>query len=184
MKKGTLLVIALAALAGAGLYATPYLTVQQMRAAAEQRDAARLAGHVDFPALRASLKSGVQARLAGSQRNERGEPTPASTMGAAVAGALLGPLVDALITPEALGRILQGQRPASAAVGIGGRNVGDQAGDPAGEPAEALQTEMGYESPSRFVFSVRRAGDGEEPVDLVLHREGLLQWKLAELRLP
>ena len=171
------LLIGAVALAAVGLfYATPYLAVQQMRAAAEARDAARLASYVDFPALRASLKSGVQARLAGSERNERGDPTPASAMGAAVAGALLGPLVDVLITPEALGRILQGQQPASAVVRIG-----------EGEAAEAeprLHTEMGYESPSRFVFSVRKQGDDEEPVDLVLRREGLLQWKLAELRLP
>ncbi|QPF76177.1 DUF2939 domain-containing protein [Roseateles sp. DAIF2] len=169
------LLIALVALAAAGLYATPYLTVQQMRAAAKERDGERLASYVDFPAVRASLKTEVQAKLAGLDRNERGDPTPAAAMGAAVAGALLGPMVDALITPEALGRILQGQQPVSAMTRVGERPA---------EAPERLETAMGYESPSRFVFSVRRQGAGEEPVDLVLRREGLLQWKLAELRLP
>jgi len=171
MKTRTVL-LTLAGIALLGFYATPYLTVQQMRNAAAARDAERLAGYVDFPALRESLKSGVQARLAGQERNERGEPTPASAMGAAVAGALLGPLVDSLITPEALGRLLQGQRPASAL--LPGHNA---------EP-EALETQMGYESPGRFVFSVKKQGDDEEPVDLVLRRDGVLGWKLAELRLP
>lgn len=164
--------LGLAALAVALFYATPYLAVHQMRSAAAARDATRLSGYVDFPALRASLKTGVQARLVGQELNEAGQPTAASAMGAAVAGALLGPMVDALITPESLGRVMQGQPPASAVIG------------PGGEPATPghLQTAMGYESPSRFVFSVKP--QGEEPVDLVLRREGLLHWKLAELRLP
>lgn len=172
MKPRSLLLV-LAVLVALGLYATPYLTVQQMRSAAAARDAEKLAAYVDFPAVRESLKTGVQARLAGQDRNARGEPTPASAMGAAVAGALLGPLVDSLITPEALGRLLQGQRPAGAVLPGGGQT----------EP-EALETQMGYESPSRFVFSVKKQGDDEEPVDLVLRRDGMLGWKLAELRLP
>lgn len=170
------LLIGLAVLLAAGLYATPYLTVHQMREAARQRDGERLASYVDFPAVRASLKTEVQAKLAGLDRNERGDPTPASAMGAAVAGALLGPMVDALITPEAVGRMLQGQPPLSAMTRVGDREPG--------ESASKLDTTMGYESAGRFVFSVKRRGADEDPVDLVLRREGLLRWKLAELRLP
>jgi hypothetical protein len=166
--------IGLALLAGLALYASPYLAVQQMRSAAAERDAAKLSGYVDFPALRESLKRGVHARLAGQLLNENGQPTPASAMGAAVAAALLGPMVDSLITPDSLGRMLQGQRPAAAMVGV--------SADPSA--AEPLQTRMGYESPSRFVVSLQQPGEDEEPVDLVLRREGLLHWKLAELRLP
>lgn len=165
------LLLALAASAALCLYATPYLTVQQMRSAAAAHDAEKLAGYVDFPALRDSLKTGVQARLAGQDRHAGGEPTPASAMGAAVAGALLGPLVDQLITPEALGRLLQGQSPAGALL-------------PGEARPAALETHMGYESPGRFVLSVRKQGEDEDPVDLVLRRDGLLGWKLAELRLP
>lgn len=165
----------LAALAALALYASPYLTLHRMRAAAAAHDAEALAGYVDFKALRESLKTGVQTRLAGHQLNEQGEPTAASAMGAAVAGALLGPLVDTLITPESLARVLQGQRPAAALVADFGR--------PAAQP-EPLETQMGYESPNRFVFSVKKQGEDEEPVDLVLRRDGLLGWKLTELRLP
>lgn len=167
--------VGLAALAAAALYASPYLALHQMRVAAGDQDAAALAERVDFPALRASLKRGVQARLAGQDVNDKGEPTPASVMGAAVAGALLGPMVDALITPESLGRLLQGQRPTAAVMG----GAGDSGGT-----SYALETRMGYESLNRFVFSVRKQGEDEEPVDLVLWRDGLLRWKLAELRLP
>jgi Protein of unknown function (DUF2939) len=164
----------MAALAALVLYASPYIAVHQMRSAAAERDAVRLSGFVDFPALRESLKRGVHARLAGQVLNESGQPTPAGAMGAAVAAALLGPMVDSLITPDSVGRLLQGQRPGAALAGVSRDSAAD----------EPLQTRMGYESPRRFVVSVQQAGEGEEPVDLVLRREGLLHWKLAELRLP
>jgi hypothetical protein len=173
--KSSLLVLAL--LAGIAVYASPYFTVHQLREAARERDAQALVAHVDFPALRQSLKLSVQDRLAGRERNERGDPTPAAAMGAAVAAALLGPMVDVLITPETLGRILQGESP----LGLpGGREppTDSQEGRP------RLLTEMGYESPGRFVFSLRREGDDEEPIALVLHRQGLIGWRLAEMRLP
>jgi hypothetical protein len=172
------ILLGLASLALLGLYASPYLALHEIRAAAAAHDAEKLAGYVDFTSVRASLKTGVQARLAGQQRNEAGDPTPASAMGAAVAGALLGPMVDALITPESLSRVLQGQRPAAAVVG------GITGSTGAKSPAEPLETQMGYESPNRFVFSVRKQGEDEEPVDLVLRRDGVVSWKLAELRLP
>lgn len=160
-------------LAGLCFYATPYLALHQIRSAAAAQDAAKLAGYVDFPALRKSLKTGVQARLIGDQRNERGEPTPANVLGAAVAGALLGTMVDSLITTESLARLLQGRQPVAAVTGIGGE-----------PPPGKLQTRMAYEGTDRFVFSVSKPGEDEEPVDLVLRRDGLLHWKLAELRLP
>lgn len=173
--------IAAAVLALAGLYATPYVTLHQLRQAAAAEDAPALAARVDFPALRENLKAGLQQRMLDRDRNERGEPSQASTFGAALAGALLGPMVDALITPEALARIMEGQRPVKAAIGFG---------KPRPEPGRTersrakLETAMGYESLNRFVFSVRHPGDDEEPVELVLHRDGLIGWKLAELRLP
>lgn len=165
-------------LAGLGFYASPYLTLQQMRTAAAERDAGKLARHVDFEALKASLKAGVQARLIGDERNAQGQPPPANVMGAAVAGALLGPMVDTLITPDSLARMLQGQSPATAAL--------PQVGAPTAPTtaAEPLDTRMGYESPNRFVYSVTKQGSGEEAIHLVLRRDGLLAWKLAELRLP
>ncbi len=174
MKLKPLLLI-LAALAAALLYASPYIALHEMRAAAVARDTAKLGGYVDFASLRGSLKTGVQARLLGSDRNERGEPSAAQAMGAAVAGALLSPMVDALITPESLSRLLQGQSPAKAVTGVGS----DQA--PA---ASELDTQMGYEGLNHFVFSVRKKGTDEDPVDLVLARHGIFGWKLAELRLP
>ncbi|CAN5216072.1 hypothetical protein BH11PSE10_BH11PSE10_14580 [soil metagenome] len=155
-----------AGLAALGLYLTPYLALHQLRAAARAHDDQAFAALVDFAALRDSLKTGLRAKFIGD------EPSPASVMGAEVAGALLGPMVDSLITPESLGRVLQGQPPAQAAL----------PGAPAPAP-EKMETRMGYESPSRFVFSIKPDGSDDDPVELVLHRDGLWGWKLTALRL-
>lgn len=174
MRAKTLKALALAgaALAAALIVASPYLTLKQLRDAARARDAAAFSAYVDFDTLRRELKQGVQRQLAERERGADGQPTPAGAFGAALAGALLGPMVDALITPESLARLMQGLPPARAATGLGA------------EPPEriSLHTQMGYESPNRFVFAIGR--EGETPVELVLHRDGLIAWKLAELRLP
>lgn len=191
MRTRTRLLWVAATLAAGGFYLTPYLAIQQLRSAAAAQDAEKLAAHVDFPSLRASLKTSVQAHLAGLDVNERGEPTPAAAMGAAIAGALLGPMVDTLVTPASLGRLLQGQAPMQAVLGSG-RRARNERSEPSGSASAAetatappaLETHMAYESLNRFVFSVKKQGEGEDPVHLVLHRKGLLTWQLAELRLP
>ena len=152
------------AMAMGGLYASPFLALHQMREAARAHDAQALAAFVDFPAVRESLKSGLRAKLVG------GDVTPANVMGAEVAGALLGPMVDVLITPESLGRVLQGQPPSQAAL-------------PVGAAPARVETRMGYESPSQFVFAIKPQGSDDDPVELVLRREGLWGWKLAGLRI-
>ena len=172
------LVLIFVALLIAAFAGSPFLAVHEMRAAARAHDAAKLGGYVDFVALRESMKRGVQTRLLGRERNENGDPSPANAMGAAVAGALLGPMVDALITPESLTRLLQGQHPARAVVG---GVIGTDASPASGE---SLDTHFGYEGLNSFVFSVKKQDTEDEPVDLVFHRNGLFGWKLAELRLP
>ena len=162
--KRKLVLAGAAVLAVAALYATPFVALHQMREAARAHDAVALAAWIDFPAVRDSLKSGLRAKLIG------GAATPANVMGAEVAGALLGPMVDALITPASQGRVLQGQPPAQAALPIDT------------EPAQ-VETRMGYESPNRFVFAIKPQGSDDDPVELVLSREGLWRWKLTALRL-
>ena len=157
-------------LALAALYATPFFALHQMREAARAQDGQALAAWIDFPAVRDSLKSSLRAKLIGGNVN------PAHVMGAEVAGALLGPMVDALITPESLGRVLQGQPPARAALPV-------ETATAAPEVETPVETRMGYESPSRFVFAIKPQGSDDDPVELVLHRDGLWGWKLAALRL-
>lgn len=157
-----------------GYYGTPWLALHELRDAARSNDLERLNNLVDFPELRENVRLGVLERLTRSEDGRTG--SRARVLGAAVAGALLGPMVDAFITPENLASLLRGHRPSTKVWHGGG-----------GNEEKPLSMHSYYESPNRFVYSIRPAGDDgakEDPVEFVFYRDGLFNWKLAELRLP
>src|ERR1700739_1504736 len=79
-------------------YASPYIAVKHMKAAAEARGAVALNEYVDYPALRLSLKQQVGDEL---HRRVEGQHSsnPLLILGAVIGAALIGPLVDAYATP-------------------------------------------------------------------------------------
>lgn len=160
--------------AAAWLYATPYLAVNGMRNAAEARDAQRLSGYIDFPAVKENLKGTLNAKVTG---NVRASDNPLAAMGSALGAMIINPMVDAFVTPEAIAQLMKGQQPR-----LIGDGHGNDGGD--GKPGAKTETRMGYEGVNRFVVSVRRQGDDGEPVAMVLQRDGIAAWKLVALRLP
>ena len=165
----------LLALALGGWLSTPWLALHELREAARAQDPERLSAAIDFPELRESVRLNLLERVAraddGPAMGQRG--SRARALGAAVAGALLGPMVDALITPEAIASLLRSQRPQGAVWHATAHE-------------ENLSARSYYESPNRFVVSLRPAESAadEDPIQLVFHRDGMFGWKLAELRLP
>ncbi|HKT91961.1 MAG TPA: DUF2939 domain-containing protein, partial [Paraburkholderia sp.] len=91
-------------------YASPYIAVKHMKAAADARDAATLNEYVDYPALRLSLKQQVGEML---QRRVEGQHSsnPLLILGAVIGAALISPLVDAYATPEGVTALLNGMPP-------------------------------------------------------------------------
>ncbi|GAB2855240.1 DUF2939 domain-containing protein [Pseudoduganella ginsengisoli] len=161
---------ALVLAAASWLYATPYLAVNGMRSAAEARDAERLNGYIDFPAVKENLKSSLNAKIGG---DVRASDNPLKAMGAALGAMIINPMVDLFITPEAIADMMKGQKPS-----LTGKSSGT------GQPGAKAETHMGYEGVNRFVVSVRKQGDDGEPVAMVMQRDGLATWKLVALRLP
>ncbi|MFO7542254.1 MAG: DUF2939 domain-containing protein [Thiobacillus sp.] len=153
-------------------YFTPHLAVSSMRFAVETKDAAKLSGYVDFPAIKASVKASINARLASEIAKEQ-KGNPFAALGAALAASFINPMVDALVTPEGLAMMMKGDKP-----------------QPAGNPAQAkasdpdADTSMAYESFDRFVVTVKKKDTTEAPLGLVFNREGMFSWKLSALRLP
>jgi hypothetical protein len=165
-------IAALFAVFSVWFFFTPYLAVNSMKSAAEARDAAKLASHVDFPALKESLKATFNARLAAEvAKGKQGNAFPA--LGAAMAAAFINPMIDALVTPESLAMMMKGEKPQSG-----------KDGAPPRESDPGTDTSMSYEGFNRFVVAVRKKGEAGEPVAFVLKRDGLLSWKLSAIRLP
>ncbi|MFC3549608.1 DUF2939 domain-containing protein [Lysobacter cavernae] len=177
MKKWLVLpLIALLALLG-WVAAGPFLTVNAIRNAVKAQDTAELSRHVDFPAVRASLKAQFDDYLM-HQAGAQMQADPLGALALRLASGVSGSAVDAIATPAGLGAVLEG-RNLMHRIGGGGRS--DDTYAPSTPPAPLQGAKYGFESPSRFVATVRN--DDGEPVAFVLHRDGL-RWRLGEIRLP
>jgi hypothetical protein len=164
------LMLALLLLAAAGWwFGSPYWILWRMQSAAAARDSEALSARVDWPALRENTK----AQLRGKLERERAKAPEGGLgdLGAAIAGAMIGPAVEALVTPETV-RAAFLVRPEPSATGA---------------PAPAAKSE---EAPEEFdvvrtgasQFRLRRKGAPEGEGELVFRREGL-SWKLAAIEL-
>ena len=91
---GFVAAIAVLLAAGGWWFASPWWTLRAMREAAAAHDEKALSAHVDYPALRASVKREITKQMAGSGGGEAG-----GTL-ATVVAAIAGPIVDAAITPQ------------------------------------------------------------------------------------
>ena len=174
MQRITKLLILVAVLAGAAwMWFTPHLTLRAMKDAAERGDGAALSQHVDFPAVRENLKSQINAMImkeAGSNEN----PEMAAA-GAMLVNALAGPMIDAMVTPDALTAMMQGKAPGNA----GAITDADGKADSGPQP----EITSGYEGFDRFVVNVSDP-DGKTPIKFVLSRQNMVAWKLTAIELP
>ncbi len=91
------------------VYASPYMTVQALRKAAENRDAEGVSSRVDFPALRSSIKADLGARLTAELRRNPNDPM--ASIGMLFGATLANQLVDAFLTPENIAVIMRGRVP-------------------------------------------------------------------------
>jgi len=104
-----LIVIAVVAALGFG-YASPYIALNNLKRAADARDAETVNQYVDFPALRESLKQQVTGLLT-RRLDAHGNGNPFAAIGAMIGVALIGPLVDAYATPDGVAALLNGMPP-------------------------------------------------------------------------
>lgn len=157
---------------GAWFYFTPHLAVLGLQAAAEANDAARLAGYVNFPALKKDLKASCNTKLApGAVKGKRANPFAA--LGATVTAACINPMIETLVTPKSLVMMFRGDKPQPA------RNTTRT------KPSETgTEISTSYEGFDRFVVTIKKKGSTDEPTGLVFNRERLFAWKLSALRLP
>ncbi|MBN8800926.1 MAG: DUF2939 domain-containing protein, partial [Stenotrophomonas acidaminiphila] len=108
MKKWLLPTIALLLALLAGYVAAgPWLAIRGISEAIEQRDAARLARHVDFPALRINLKAQLDDQLVRRAGSDM-QSSLFGVMALGVAGRLTGAAVDVMVAPAGISALLQG----------------------------------------------------------------------------
>ena len=176
MKKWIALVVVVLLALGAYVAAGPYLAINGIRTALTEQDTGKLERHVDFPALRVSIKAQMQDKLA--RRTGDMQSNLAGAFALSIANNFVGSGVDAMVTPLGIGALLQGRS-------LWKKSIGETVdGDSYSKavPVDPLkQAVRRYESPSRFTATV--LDEDGKPMVFVFKRNGL-RWKLADIRLP
>jgi hypothetical protein len=182
----TLIVVVVIAALGFA-YASPYIALNNLKRAADARDAQTVNQYVDFPALRDSLKQQIAGML--TRRLDADNDSKLATIGAMIGVTLIGPLVDSYATPDGVAALLNGmpprgdpgehppappaaETPASPAAGDANQNAA---------PPQR-QVTSGYRGLNEFAVTYRR-GEGDAHYSAIFRREGLFTWKLAAINL-
>ena len=166
---GFVAAIAVVLAAGGWWFASPWWTLRAMREAAAAHDEKALSAHVDYPALRASVKSEIAKQMAGSGGGEGGETL------ATVVAAIAGPIVDAAITPQGVQAMFEVRDVTKQ----GGAALPANGGMLPRLPAANDHPTIERDGIDQFRVRWQEQGTGT----MVFRREGL-GWKLAGIDLP
>ena len=175
MKK---IVIALTLVMAASLvgwyFASPGYAMVQLRDAALAGDADALEQRVDFPAVRDGLKEDLKARMASEMTS--GDNNGGEQLGAAFAMTLIDPMIDGLITPKSMAKLVE--------QGVLQADEGASSGDVENEQAPEWVIER--DGLSRFTARPQNRETlsvAPDAPELVFERSGL-SWRLVELDTP
>ena len=154
------------------LYASPYIALYNIKNAAEQKDADKLSGYIDFPSVKQSIKDQVKAamveELAASDEQDGFE-----ALGTMLAAAMIDPIVDGVVTPDGVALMLQGQE---LDFGLDDKTTKDE---PKVKDTD-IDYKAGYLSFNRFKVQIIDADDTDETLDVIMHRDGL-SWKITRI---
>lgn len=173
MKKITIAAAVAAIAIAATAYASPYYALRQIKTALAERNADALAAHVDFPALRASVKTQLEASMARSIEATAGSGNPLAALGQSIASAMLGKMVDTMVSPAGVVALVNKSA------------VSPQADADGGAPADGAQKKAAYSAGYAGVntFVVRAKDGNARDGALVLQRHGLWDWKLSSIEI-
>jgi hypothetical protein len=186
---------------GAASFASPFWAMRQLRAAAAAGDPAALEKYVDFPALRESVKTELQATvIAPMVANSKLKDSPIAGLGAMMATAMLGPVVDSMVSPAGIAKMVQGHPEAMGAAPPDASEPASpatQSATPAAAPTTSAPDSSSqaerkavvhpvshYDGLSHFVVTYDVDGSTAKSAQLILRRDGPFSWKLAGVKLP
>jgi hypothetical protein len=158
-------------------WVSPYWDLYRLRTAVAQRDADTVSAHVDFPALRDSLKGQV---MTGVQRAiDPGDAGPLARLGAAMAAVAVNPMIDAMVSPAGVMAMLESGKVALAkpTPSADGRDDADAAD--AAAPGKR-DWSLHYREWGEVVVGTDAPGTGR----FVFRRAGLWHWDLVAIELP
>ncbi|HEX8168687.1 MAG TPA: DUF2939 domain-containing protein [Beijerinckiaceae bacterium] len=181
-------------LAWAVYLVSPYVALYGLARAVEARDMALIGERVDFPALRLSLARQISAAYAKALGGGRREgDAPASSIGVAAGAALLEPLLEPYVSPEAVLRLMREGWPGlgrDGAPGAGGPGSGapdlglfDPAAFLTARNLGRLWDATEWRGFATFLVRLPQGTASKEPLQLQF-RLASLTWRLSGIELP
>ena len=171
---GALLALALSI--SAHWYYSPYIVMNSMVSAAKAKDADKFNEYVDYPSLRESFKGQFSAKLAdvmGSQPTNR-----FSALGAMLGMTMINQVVDALIRPELVMKMMEEGKAQQPNKSAGDKQTSNDSDTKAPKwEFERKGTDLVLATP------IQEGSNDIQPV-FVFRRTGYANWKLTEVRLP
>ncbi len=154
------------------LYVSPYLVLNNIKNAAEQGDADKLSGYIDFPSVKQSMKDQVKAAMVKELASSK-EQDGFEALGTMLGAVMIDPLIDGLVTPDGVALMLQGQK-------LDFDLNNDTPEDKPKSKNEDIDYKAGYLSFNRFKVQVIGADDPNESIDVIMHRDWL-SWKVTSI---
>ncbi|GAA5525305.1 hypothetical protein Maes01_01871 [Microbulbifer aestuariivivens] len=164
----------------AAYLALPWYTAEQIGRSAAEDDVQRLAGYIDFTALRGNLQASLQQDL----RRSMGDDLPPELGDFLSAGSnlLIGPVLRQLVTPEGIAELLRGgdslrtlQRELYR---LGAPSVPER--EMQGPEADAWRL-LGWRFTAIDRFRADYGPEGNAQLQLILQRQGM-QWRVVDLQ--
>jgi hypothetical protein len=163
-----LAVAALIIAAGVTWYlASPGWTLHQMKAAADANDPGALNSYIDYPALREDLKAEIMDQMMAEAKKDK---SGFGGLGLAIGTAMIGPVIDGLVTPSGMRAALMAKRDHAQTKGA------PRAASALRVPDDPVIVRRGF---SEFLVASKQ----HPKSGLVFKRHGL-SWKLSGVDLP
>jgi hypothetical protein len=170
------ILLAAALSVGAHWYYSPFLAMDSMVSAAKAKDGDKFNEFVDYSSLRESFKGQFTAKMAEVMGKQSGNPY--SALGAMLGMTMINQMVDALVRPELVMRMMEegkAQQP--------NNSEGDK---PTSNDSYTKAPKWGFERKGTdlvLATPILEGSNDSQPV-FVFRRAGYANWKLTEVRLP
>ena len=178
MKKIILIAGLVLVMIGGYVAAGPYLTVYAIKNGVVDKDPEKLSENIDFSALRQSVKEQINSQMMQGVTTEL-KDSPFAALAAGFASKMIDGVVDVIITPNGLAKIMEGDNPDVKKY----KNNKSSARSNDTPKKENLFKNARYSYDSLSEFSIYVPNNKGEEATFLLKRQGL-SWKLVDIQIP
>ena len=158
----TILIIVLGSVGGYAWY-SPYIAMNNIHNGMIEKDADVIIEHVDFPALRESVKVQFMSQMM-KKLNDNGGASAVGALGAMMGAKMADGILDTYVTPSGIRSLMES-----------GKFDKNRAKD-------TIYTGE-YIKYDKFKISISQA-EKEDKLSFFMRRDGLIEWKIDDIKLP